>query len=109
MVLEADTRGPQNLRGQNGLSKSVLLEVAYPLSYHIAKSLGQIRTSNPDDTDLDSDGNIARRNWIVVGILSRWHAVAVAGPDLFDTNETATLEDRQIFGVATQQISRMFF
>ncbi|OJD25163.1 hypothetical protein ACJ73_03465 [Blastomyces percursus] len=106
MVLEADTRGPENLRGQNGLSKSVLLEFAYPLSYHIAKNLGQIRTSNPDDADSDSDGNIARRNWIVVGILSRWHAVAVAGPDLFDTHETATLEDRQTFGIVPLQISR---
>ncbi|EGC49250.1 C6 finger domain-containing protein [Histoplasma capsulatum var. duboisii H88] len=106
MVLEADTRGPENLLGQNGLSKSVLLEVAYPLSYHIAKNLGQVRTSNPDDTEPDSDANIARRNWIVVGILSRWHAVAVAGPDIFDTNETATLEDQQIFGAVPLQISR---
>ncbi|KAK2740176.1 Glucose-responsive transcription factor [Onygenales sp. PD_40] len=106
LVLEADARGPENLRAQNGLSKSVLLEVAFPLSYYIAKSLGQLRTSNPDDNDSDSDANIARRNWIVVGILSRWHAVAVAGPDIFDANETATPEDRHVFGLATLQIAR---
>lgn len=107
-ILEADSRGPENLRGQNGISKSVLLDIAFPIAYHIAKSQDQLRTTNLNDQDIDSDGNLARRNWTVVGILSRWHAVSVAGPDLFGTNEIATAEDRHAFGVATLQISRMY-
>ncbi|PGH14256.1 hypothetical protein AJ80_05996 [Polytolypa hystricis UAMH7299] len=106
MILEADSRGPENMRGQNGVPKSVLLEGAFSLAYHVAKSLGQLKTSNPEDQDIDSDANLARRNWVVVGVLSRWHAVAVAGPDFFGLNETATAEDRHTFGPATLQLSR---
>jgi hypothetical protein len=106
MVLDADSRGPENLRGQNGIPKPILLEIAFTLAHFVAKSLGQLRTGNEDDQDLDSDANIARRIWIVVGILSRWHAVSVAGPDLFSNNETATPEDRHTFALATLQLSR---
>jgi hypothetical protein len=38
--------------------------------------------------------------------LSRWHAVSVAGPDLFSNNDTATPEDRHTFALATLQLSR---
>lgn len=106
MALEADSRGPDNLRGQNGIPKSVLLDIAFTLAHFVAKSLGQLKTGNQNDQDLDSDANIARRSWIVIGILSRWHAVSVAGPDIFSNNETATPEDRHTFALATLQLSR---
>lgn len=106
MILESDARGPENLRGHNGIPKSVLVESAYSLAYFVAKLLGQLRTSHPDDNDVDSDGNVARRNWAVAMILSRLHAISVAGPDFYGVYEAATVEDRQILGVTTLQLAR---
>ena len=107
MILEADARGPENLRGHNGIPKSVLVESAYSLAYFVAKLLGQLRTSNQDDHDVDSDGNLVRKNWATAMILSRLHAISVAGPDFYGVYEGATVEDRQILGLATLQLARM--
>lgn len=108
MVLDADSRGPENFHGQNGIPKSVLIDMAFNVAHHVAKGLYQLRTSNPEDGDLDSDANIARRNWSVVGVLSRWHAVSVAGLDNLGTNEVATPEDRKAFGLVALQLARKF-
>lgn len=106
MMVEADGRGPENLRGQDGIPKSVLVEAAYALAYYVAKSLGQLMDCNPDDKDLDSNGNVARRNWIVLMILSRIHTIGVAGNDYFGFYEAATINDRHIASFATLQLSR---
>ncbi|KAL1960320.1 hypothetical protein VTO42DRAFT_8280 [Malbranchea cinnamomea] len=106
MALEADARGPENLRGHNGIPKSVLIEAAYSLAYYIARGLGQLKSSNPDDRDVDSDSNLARRNWISIMILSRFHAVSVAGPDYFGVYEASASDDKQILGLATLQLAR---
>lgn len=106
MVLDSDSRGPENFHGRNGIPKSVLIDMAFNMAHHVAKGLHQLRTSNPQDGDLDSDANIARRNWSVVGVLSRWHAVSVAGPDVIGTNEVATSEDRKTFGLVALQLAR---
>lgn len=106
MVLDSDSHGPENFHGRSGIPKSVLIDMAFNVTHHVAKGLNQLRTSNPEDGDLDSDANIARRNWTVVGILSRWHAVSVAGVDLFGTNEVATSEDRKAFGLVALQLAR---
>ena len=108
MVLDSDSHGPENLHGRNGIPKSVLIDMAFNVTHHTAKSLNQLKSSNPEDANLDSEANIARRNWTVVGILSRWHAVSVAGPDLFGTNEVATFEDRKAFGPVVLQLARKF-
>ena len=106
MIVEADGRGSDNLRGQDGIPKSVLVEAAYALAFYIAKALGQLVDCNPEDKDLDSNGNLARRNWIVLMILSRIHTVGVAGHDSFGYYEAATINDRQIASFATLQLSR---
>ncbi|KAI1970641.1 Glucose-responsive transcription factor [Ophidiomyces ophidiicola] len=106
MILEADQRGRQNFREQSGIPKATLVEGGVSLGYYIAKPLGQLDISNPDDGDLDSDGNLARRNWIVIGILSRWHMLSTAGPDFFGSHEIATPEDNTIVNLATMQLAR---
>jgi hypothetical protein len=108
MVLESDARGPENFRGQNGIPKSALVESAHNLAYHLARLEGVLRTSNPEDKDIDSDGNLARRDWVVVMILSRLHSISVALPDPYGFHEAATQEDRAIFGAATMQLARKF-
>ncbi|EEP76354.1 predicted protein [Uncinocarpus reesii 1704] len=106
MILEADQRGRENFRGQSGISKATLVEGGVSLGFYIAKPLGQLDISNPDDKDIDSDGNLARRNWIVVGILARWHMMSTAGPDFFGNHDIATYEDTNIINLATMQLAR---
>lgn len=106
MILEADQRGKQNFRGQSGIPKATLVEGCVSLAFYIAKPLGQLDNSSPDDKDVDSDANLARRNWIVVGILSRWHMLSTAGPDFFGAHEIATPEDNNIINLATMQFAR---
>ncbi|WEW58209.1 Glucose-responsive transcription factor [Emydomyces testavorans] len=106
MILEADQRGRQNFRGQSGIPKATLVEGSVSLGYYIAKPLRQLDISNPDDKDVDSDGNLARRNWIVIGILARWHMLSTAGPDFFGNHEIATPEDNNIVNLATLQLAR---
>lgn len=106
MILDADSRGPENLRGQNGISKNILVEATFTLAYQIANSLGQVKTSNPEDKNPDSDGNLARKNWVVAMLLSRWHTVSVGSPDFFGFHDAATPEDRQLFGFGTAQLAR---
>ena len=108
MVLDADSRGPDNFHGRNGIPKSLLIDMAYNVAHHVAKGLHQLRTSNPEDEDLDSDANIARRNWSVVSVLSRWHTVSVANLDNIGTNEVATADDRKAFGLVALQLARKF-
>ncbi|KMU83717.1 hypothetical protein CIHG_01500 [Coccidioides immitis H538.4] len=106
MILEADQRGRLNFRGQSGIPKGTLVEGAVSLGYYIAKPLGQLDISNQEDKDLDSDGNLARRNWIVIGILARWHMLSAAGPDFFGNHEIATPEDNNIVNLTTMQLAR---
>lgn len=106
MVLEADSRGPENLQGLSGIPKSILVEMMFNVAHYIAKTLNQLKTSDAEDKDLDSDGNVARRTWTVTGILCRWHGVSVAEPDLFGLNEAATWEDRKAFGIVILQLAR---
>lgn len=105
MILEADTRGPENLQGQDGINKKVLLGMAYLRGYELVKSVDRLRPEQPVDQETDSTGNLARRAWIVLGILSRWFAVGTAGPDVFGTNEIGTKEDERLLSSTTLQIA----
>lgn len=108
LIIDADSRGPENLRGQNGISKTVLVDAAFPIAHHLARSYDQLDSCNIDDKEVDSDGNLARRNWTVLMILSRWHSLSVAGRDVFGVFEAAMPEDRGILSFASLQLARMF-
>lgn len=108
MTLESDSRGPENLRGRNGIPKSILAEMAGKLGWSVAKSLGQLRSGPKrlEDAEIDSDAAIARRDWTVATILCRWHAASVAEPDPFVTNEIAAAGDEKLLSPATLQLAR---
>ncbi|KAM5443752.1 Glucose-responsive transcription factor [Microsporum ferrugineum] len=106
LIIDADSRGPENIQGQNGINKTVLVDAAFPIAHHLARSYEQIDSCNVNDRDVDSDGNLARKNWTVLMILARWHTLSVAGRDVFGVCETATPEDRGIFSFASLQLAR---
>lgn len=104
MILDCDGRGPDNLLVKNGVAKHTLLQAATKLGYDLAKSLGQLRSRRPSDPDVDSDSNLARRNWVSLIILARWHALGVADATLLGNHEIGGLEDERVVGTSTAQM-----
>ncbi|KAF3491316.1 uncharacterized protein GIQ15_00833 [Arthroderma uncinatum] len=106
LIIDADSKGPENLQGQNGIGKTVLTDAAFTIAHHLARSYEQIDSCNMNDKDVDSDGNLARKNWTVLMVLSRWHTLSVAGRDVFGVSEAAMPEDRGILSFASLQLAR---
>uniref|UniRef100_A0A093VKX8 Glucose transport transcription regulator RGT1 n=1 Tax=Talaromyces marneffei PM1 TaxID=1077442 RepID=A0A093VKX8_TALMA len=77
LAIDCDKRGPDNLHGRDGCPKQTLVDHLMSLAYRVAKPFDQNRDLFPDFQDIDSDANIARRDWFsasipVDGNLSAW-------------------------------------
>ncbi|KAL1998810.1 hypothetical protein VTN02DRAFT_5538 [Thermoascus thermophilus] len=107
MVLESDSRGPDNFRGKNGIPKGTLAELAGRLGFSLAKSLDQLRLGKRfENPDMDSDAGLARRGWNIACILCRWHAASVADLDPFSINEIAAAGDEKLLPESTMQLAK---
>lgn len=84
LVIDCDKRGPENLHGRNGLPKQTLVDHLMSLAYRVAKPFDQNRDPFPVFQDIDSDANIARRDWFSASILCRWHLVGMGERDFVE-------------------------
>ncbi|PCH04599.1 Hypothetical protein PENO1_022070 [Penicillium occitanis (nom. inval.)] len=84
LVIDCDMRGPDNLHGRNGLPKQTLVDHLMSLAYRVAKPFDQNRDPFPVFQDIDSDANIARRDWFSASILCRWHLVGMGERDFVE-------------------------
>ncbi|KAH8427729.1 putative C6 finger domain protein [Aspergillus melleus] len=98
MILDCDWRGPDNFVLKDGVPKHSLIQSANKLASDMAKGLGQLKTKRSSDPDVDSEANLVRRNWVALGILSRWYAVSVADPSALGTYEMGGREDERVVG-----------
>lgn len=98
MILDSDTRGPDNLILKNGVPKHTLLLTAGKLGYDLAKSCGQLNTQRASVSDPDADANVVRRCWVSLVILSRWYAISMADSSLMRSEEILGREDSKILG-----------
>lgn len=101
MILNCDARGPDNLVLKDGVPKHTLIQAAMKLGYDLAKSQGQLKSKRPSDTDVDSDANLTRRNWVSLTILSRWFAISVADGTVIGGHEIGGREDERVVGQIT--------
>ncbi|KAL4970865.1 putative C6 finger domain protein [Aspergillus stella-maris] len=102
MILDCDSRGPDNFVLKDGIPKQTLIQSATKLGSDLAKSLGQLKAKRISDPDVDSEANLVRRSWVSLAILSRWYAVSVADPSILGTQEIGGREDERVLGsVAT--------
>ncbi|KAI5296116.1 Glucose-responsive transcription factor [Ascosphaera acerosa] len=114
MAIEADSRGPDNLRGRNGLPKSTLLDEARVLSHWLCKEYQVLRRYVPstgkenagadgergvdskcvsgESEASDTDAAVARRLWVATAIMTRWHAFATGTCDVFESVVIASAE-----------------
>lgn len=86
-ILEADHRGPDNLLGKNGTTKTQLLQMAVGVGHALVKQLN-LDAPRELEADPDSDNNLIRRNWIILVVLDRFHAVSVGNMKTISTPMT---------------------
>ncbi|KAF9889402.1 Glucose-responsive transcription factor [Aspergillus nanangensis] len=98
MILDCDSRGPDNFVLKDGVPKHSLIQTASKLGSDLAKSLGQLKMKRSSDPDLDSDSNLVRRNWVSLAIMSRWYAISVSDPSALGTFEIGGREDERVLG-----------
>lgn len=105
MIIDCDTRGPDNFVLKDGLPKHALVQAASKLGYDLAKSQGQLKNKRPADADVDSEANLTRRNWVSLIILSRWYAISVADATVLGSHEIGGREDERVVGQITTGIA----
>ncbi|KAL4804532.1 hypothetical protein BDV18DRAFT_162292 [Aspergillus unguis] len=102
MILDCDSRGPDNFVMKNGIPKQTLIQTATKLGSDLAKNMGQLKARRISDPDVDSEANLVRRSWVSLSILTRWYAVSVADTSVLGTHEIGGREDEKVVGpVAT--------
>ena len=106
MAIGADIHGPSTMGGQSGPSQSVWLGsaigLAYSMKLHVVK-----QKEMTQDGDRDSDENLARRTWLSLVILDKFHASATSSPVLIpDTSVVLLPEDQHLFGDVTYHLAR---
>lgn len=107
MIIDCDTRGPDNFVLKDGVPKGSLVQAANKLGYDLAKSQGQLKNKRSVDPDVDSDANLTRRNWVSLVILARWYAISVADATVLGGHEIGGREDERVVGQITTGIACM--
>ncbi|CAG8214343.1 unnamed protein product [Penicillium nalgiovense] len=105
MIIDCDTRGPDNFVLKDGVPKGSLVQAANKLGYDLAKSQGQLKNKRSVDPDVDSDANLTRRNWVSLVILARWYAISVADATVLGGHEIGGREDERVVGQITTGIA----
>ena len=106
MIIDCDTRGPDNFVLKDGIPKHTLVQAASKLGYDLAKSQGQLKSKRVSDPDIDSDANLTRRNWVSLIILNRWYAISVADATVIGGGqEIGGREDERVVGQITTGIA----
>ncbi|KAI9372898.1 hypothetical protein BJX61DRAFT_414232 [Aspergillus egyptiacus] len=105
MILDSDSRGPDNFVLKDGIPKHTLIQAATRVGSDLAKSLGQLKSKRASDPDVDSEANLVRRNWASLVILTRWYAISVADPSVLGTHEIGGREDERVLGSVTAGIA----
>lgn len=98
MILDCDSRGPDNFVLKDGVPKHTLIQTATKLGSDMAKFLGQLKTKRSSEADVDSDANLTRRSWVSLAVLTRWYAISVADPSVLGSCEIGGREDERVMG-----------
>jgi hypothetical protein len=105
MAMDCDARGPDNLRGRNGLPKSFLVSSLARLAFDIAYQLGQVRNRSLAHNG-ESDADIARRGLVVSSILCIWHDTGMGERGNFYAWQDIGLpSDLKLLGLAPTQLA----
>lgn len=108
MILDCDSRGPDNFVLKDGVPKHTLIQTATKLGSDMAKFLGQLKTKRSSEADVDSDANLTRRSWVSLAVFTRWYAISVADPSVLGSCEIGGREDERVIGSVTTGVGGMF-
>jgi len=106
MTIEADN-GPPAMRSHSGSSPSVWLGSAIGLAYSMKLHVPR-QKEIASDGDVDSDEKLARRCWLVLVTLDKFHASSTSSPGLIPDASVVILADDQQFGDSTFHLTSKF-
>lgn len=108
MAIEAEHNGPAAIRNHGSPSQAVWLGsaigLAYSMKLHVPK-----QHEVASDGDPDSDEKLARRCWLVLVTLDKFHASSTSSPGLIPDASVVILADDQQFGDNTFHLASKFF
>lgn len=107
MIIDADSRGPDNLVLGGGVQKQTLLYHASKFSRDLAKICGELPDTHTMIVEPDLDVNIVRRCRVMVIILSRWHSIGFADAGAMISDEIISRKDVRLFESGPETISSM--
>lgn len=105
MIIDCDSRGPDNFVLKDGVSKPTLVQAASKLGYDLAKSHGQLKSKRMTDVDVDSEANLIRRSWVSFIVLARWYAISVADATVVAGQEIGGRDDDRVVGQITTGVA----
>jgi hypothetical protein len=108
MILDADSRGPDNLTLKSGIPKHTLLLNAGKLGHDLAKGCGQLHSQRASVPDADADANLVRRCWVSLVVLSRWYAISMSDASLMRSEEILGREDAKVLDRGVTAIACMW-
>ncbi|KAI9790970.1 MAG: Glucose-responsive transcription factor [Peltula sp. TS41687] len=107
MAIEADGRGPSIPGGQFGPPSSVWIGAAVGLAYNLRLHHFRLHDLHPA-ADIDSDEKLGRRDWWVLVVLDRWHAMSTSSPvHIPDSSVSLVAEDQVLLGEIAYHLARV--
>lgn len=107
LSLEADNHGPATMLG-HGPPRAAWLGAAAGLALYLRLHRNRNRSREKSTNgDPDSDEGLARRAWLVLVVLDRWHAISTSSPPLIpDSSVALGPEDQPLLGSVPFHITR---
>ncbi|KAI9712491.1 MAG: hypothetical protein M1812_006907 [Candelaria pacifica] len=108
LVLAEDQHGPASLNGQSGQPRAESLAgaigFASSLKLHMTPPDRKMYSEGP----IDSDEKLARRAWLILVILDRWHAFSTSSlSSIHDRSVVLRPEDRIVLGPTAYQLAQL--
>lgn len=107
MAMEADIHGPAGMHSQHSPSQTVWLGSAVGLAYTMRLHV-PTQKELASEGDPDSDEKLARRCWLVLVILDKFHASSTSTPGLIPDSSVVILPEDQQFGELTFHLASKF-
>lgn len=110
LAIDSSSRAPTQSRAHTGGSEAVWLGIAVGLAYSMRLHVRtDLEKSSGSEADPDSDDKLARRTWLTLIVMDRWHSASAAKPLLIpDSSVVLHPDDKILLGENVYEITRRY-